>query len=46
MSIFSILFKVKGGIFSIPFNMKVCLFSLESPHRGNSNEYIQHTILM
>ena len=33
MSIFSILFKVKGGIFSIPFNMKVCCeFSLESPH--------------
>ena len=20
------------------------MFSLESPHRGNSNEYIQHTI--
>ena len=25
--------------------MKVCcLFSLESPHRGDSNEYTQHTI--
>ena len=25
--------------------MKVCcLFSLESPHRGDSNEYIQYTI--
>ena len=25
--------------------MKVsCVFSLESPHRGDSNEYIQHTI--
>ena len=21
-----------------------CVFSLESPHRGNSNEYIQYTI--
>ena len=29
----------------IYFNMKVCcVFSLESPHRGNSNEYTQHTI--
>ena len=27
------------------FNMKViCLFSLESPHRGDSNEYTQYTI--
>ena len=27
------------------FNMKVCcVFSLESPHRGDSNEYTQHTI--
>ena len=25
--------------------MKVCyVFTLESPHRGNSNEYTQHTI--
>ena len=32
-------------IFSILFNMKVCsVFLLESPHRGGSNEYIQHTI--
>ena len=32
-------------IFSISFNMKVCcVFSLESPHRGDSNEYTQHTI--
>ena len=31
--------------FSILFNMKVCcLFSLESPHRGDSNEYTQYTI--
>ena len=32
-------------IFSIFFNMKVCcVFSLESPHRGDSNECIQYTI--
>ena len=32
-------------IFSILFNMKVCcVFSLESPHRGDSNEYIQYSI--
>ena len=33
------------GIFSIFFNMKVyCVFSLESPPRGDSNEYTQYTI--
>ena len=33
------------NIFSIFFNMMVyCVFSLESPHRGDSNEYIQYTI--
>ena len=27
-------------------NMNVrCVFSLESPHRGDSNEYTQHTII-
>ena len=32
-------------IFFILFNMKVCcVFSLESPHRGYSNEYTQYTI--
>ena len=32
-------------IFSIFFNTKVCcVFSLESPHRGDSNEYKQYTI--
>ena len=32
-------------IFSIFFNMQVrCVFSIESPHRGDSNEYTQHTI--
>ena len=31
--------------FSIFFNMKVCcMFSLELPHTGDSNEYTQHTI--
>ena len=32
-------------IFAVFFNMKVCcVFSLESPHRGDSNEYTQYTI--
>ena len=32
-------------IFSIFFNIKVCcLFSLESPHRGDSNDNTQYTI--
>ena len=31
-------------IFSIFFNLKVCcVFSLESPHRGDSNGYTQYT---
>ena len=31
-------------IFSIYFHMQVyCVFSLESPHRGDSNEYTQYT---
>ena len=38
-----------GGLIRISFliflNMKVCcVFSLESPHRGDSNEYTQYTI--
>ena len=33
------------NIFLIFLNMKVCcVFSLESPHRGDSNEYTQYTI--
>ena len=33
------------NIFSIFFKMKVrCAFSLESPHRGDSNEFTQFTI--
>ena len=32
-------------IFLILFNMKVCcVFSLELPHRGDSNVYTQYTI--
>ena len=32
-------------ILSILFNIKVyCVFSLESPHRGDSNEYTQYTL--
>ena len=34
------------GIFSIFFNMKAfCVFSLDSLHQGNSNEYTQHAII-
>ena len=34
-----------GISFFIFFYMKVCcVFSLESPHRGDSNEYTQYTI--
>ena len=34
-----------GISFFIFFNMKVCcVFSLESPHRGDSNENIQYII--
>ena len=33
-------------IFSFFFNMKVyCVFSLDSPHRGDSNEFTQYTII-
>ena len=33
-------------IFMIFFKMKVCcVFSLESHHRGDSNEYTHHTIV-
>ena len=39
-----------GGIIVIFFNFSLtwkdcCLFSLESPYRGDSNEYTQHTII-
>ena len=35
----------RSGIY-FDFLLKVCcVFSLESPHRGDSNKYIQYTIL-
>ena len=36
-----------GILFRFFFNMKVCcvLFSLESPHRCDSNEFTQHAII-
>ena len=35
----------RSGDIIVFFNMKVCcVFSLESPHRGDSNEYTQYTI--
>ena len=37
--------QVRRDIFLIFFNMKVfCVFSLELPHRGDSNKYTQYTI--
>ena len=37
---------ILGNYSSIFFNMEVCyVFSLESPHRGDSNEYTQYTML-
>ena len=30
--------------FSIFFNMVCCVFSLDSPHRGDSNEYTQYIL--
>ena len=37
--------KHNRDIFSIFYNIKVCcVFSLELPHRGDSNEYTQYTI--
>ena len=37
---------MSGGMIRIHFNMKVCcVFSLESPHRGDTNEYTQYAIV-
>ena len=37
--------RLNRDIFLIFFNMKVCcMFTLESLHRGDSNEYTQYTI--
>ena len=34
-----------GISYLFSFDMKVfCMFSLELPHQGDSNEYMQHTI--
>ena len=36
---------ILGIFFSIFFNIKVCcVFSLESPYRGDSNEYTQYIL--
>ena len=43
---FFVLFFVCFFLCSVFFNMKVfCVFSLESPQQGDSNEYTQHTII-
>ena len=34
----------KGYLFDILESEGCCVFSLESPHRGDSNEYTQYTI--
>ena len=35
-----------GIFFAVFCNLKVCcVFSLESPHRGDSNDYTQHAII-
>ena len=34
------------GIFSYFIMELYVVYSLESPHRGDSNEYIQHTIIV
>ena len=45
MLIISLYLGHNRDIFLIFFNMKVfCVFSLESPHRGDSNEVTQYTI--
>ena len=33
-------------IFVFYHEIVCCVYSLESPHRGDSNEYIQHTIFV
>ena len=39
--------EAKQGYLSIFLSMKVCcVISLESPHRGDSNEYTQYTIFI
>ena len=33
-------------IFLFYYEIICCVYALESPHRGNSNEYTQHTIIL
>ena len=33
-------------IFLFYYEVVCCVYSLESPHRGDSNEYTQHTIMV
>ena len=33
-------------IFLLYYEIVCCVYSLELPHRGNSNEYTQHTIIL
>ena len=38
--------KYLGIFFLFYHGIVCCVFSLESPHRGDSNEYTQHTIIL
>ena len=38
--------KYLGFFFLFYHGIVCCVYSLESPHRGDSNEYTQHTIIM
>ena len=38
--------KYLGIFFLFYHEIACCVYSLESPHRGDSNEYIQHTIIV
>ena len=38
--------KYLGDLFLFYHGIVCCVYSLESPHRGDSNEYIQHTIVV
>ena len=33
-------------IFLFYYESVCCVYSLESPHRGDSNEYTQHTVIV
>ena len=38
--------KYVGIFFILNHGIVFCVYSLESPHRGDSNEYTQHTIIV